>query len=98
MLFDRKGDRPLIPDSTAKLATAAAALKTFGTTHRLTTTTKRSQDTVYLVGGGDTTLMLAYAARGLTLTDTSPNAVHKDFLLAGTGKIRGCDRHLLPGG
>ena len=56
VLFDRKGDRALIPASTAKLATAAAALKTFGTTHRLTTTAKRSQDTVYLVGGGDTTL------------------------------------------
>ena len=56
VLFDRKGDRALIPASTAKLATAAAALKTFGTTHRLTTVTKQSQDTVYLVGGGDTTL------------------------------------------
>lgn len=56
VLFDRKGERPLIPASTAKLATAAAALKTFGTTHRLTTTTKRFQDTIYLVGGGDTTL------------------------------------------
>ncbi len=56
VLFDRRADRALIPASTAKLATAAAALSTFGTTHRLTTTVSQDQGTVYLTGGGDTTL------------------------------------------
>jgi hypothetical protein len=29
------------------------------------------------------------------LYDTSPSAVHRDFLLAGTGKLNACDHHLL---
>lgn len=56
VLFDRRADRALVPASTAKLATAAAALKTFGTAHRLTTTVSQAGGVVYLTGGGDTTL------------------------------------------
>ena len=56
VLFDRRSDRPLIPASTVKLATAAAALHTFGLTHRIATTVSGDGTTVYLTGGGDSTL------------------------------------------
>jgi D-alanyl-D-alanine carboxypeptidase/D-alanyl-D-alanine-endopeptidase (penicillin-binding protein 4) len=46
------------PASTTKLLTALAALTTLGPRHRLTTSTRRVGDTVYLVGGGDPTLSL----------------------------------------
>jgi serine-type D-Ala-D-Ala carboxypeptidase/endopeptidase (penicillin-binding protein 4) len=45
------------PASTTKLITAAAALSTLGPDARLTTRTARVGDTVYLVGGGDPTLV-----------------------------------------
>jgi D-alanyl-D-alanine carboxypeptidase/D-alanyl-D-alanine-endopeptidase (penicillin-binding protein 4) len=61
----RSGDRlwaqdphqPEPPASTTKLMTAAAALSTLGPTFRLTTATRRLGRTVYLVGGGDTTIV-----------------------------------------
>jgi serine-type D-Ala-D-Ala carboxypeptidase/endopeptidase (penicillin-binding protein 4) len=56
-LLDRRGDRPLIPASTTKLATATAALTVLGPTTRLPTIAYRDDTTIYLVGGGDPTLV-----------------------------------------
>ena len=59
VLFTQLAGRPRIPASTAKLATAAAALNVLGTQTRLPTIAYRLEDTVYLVGGGDPTLVRA---------------------------------------
>lgn len=45
------------PASTLKLLTAAAALRTLGPSFRFTTTVRMVGDTLYLVGGGDPTLV-----------------------------------------
>lgn len=60
-LFAQRPDVPVAPASTVKLVTAATALHTFGTDHRLATRTVldsggRGPDRVVLVGGSDTTL------------------------------------------
>ena len=57
VLMDRRGDRPLIPASTTKLATAAAALDVLGPRTRIPTIVRRDGDVLYLVGGGDPTLV-----------------------------------------
>jgi len=57
VLLDRAADRPRIPASTTKLATAAAALSVLGAQTRLPTVAARDGDTVYLVGGGDPSLV-----------------------------------------
>lgn len=57
VLYSRAAGRPRIPASTAKLATAAAALHVLGPQTRLPTIASRDGDTVYLVGGGDPTLV-----------------------------------------
>lgn len=56
VLYDKQGDRPLIPASTVKILTAAAALEALGPKTRLATTTAQAGDVVYLIGGGDATL------------------------------------------
>lgn len=56
-LWSRGADLPEPPASTTKLLTAAAALSTLGPDYRLATTTRRAGRTVYLVGGGDPTLV-----------------------------------------
>ncbi|MFF8383779.1 D-alanyl-D-alanine carboxypeptidase/D-alanyl-D-alanine-endopeptidase [Streptomyces kanasensis] len=57
-LYDRGGAVPMVPASTVKIATAAAALSALGPDHRLTTTVVATPDSraVTLVGGGDPTL------------------------------------------
>lgn len=55
-LMDEEGSRPLIPASTAKILTAAAALEALGPDRRLVTRTTEQADVVYLIGGGDATL------------------------------------------
>jgi D-alanyl-D-alanine carboxypeptidase/D-alanyl-D-alanine-endopeptidase (penicillin-binding protein 4) len=57
VLYQRAPDRPRIPASTTKLATAAAALHVLGPQTRLPTVAYREDTTVYLVGGGDPTLV-----------------------------------------
>jgi D-alanyl-D-alanine carboxypeptidase/D-alanyl-D-alanine-endopeptidase (penicillin-binding protein 4) len=47
----------MAPASTTKLLTAAAALQVLGPDFTLTTTTKKVGNTVYLIGGGDPTLV-----------------------------------------
>lgn len=58
-LFEQRADRPRIPASTAKLATAAAALEVLGAQERIPTIALRDDRTVYLLGGGDPTLARA---------------------------------------
>jgi serine-type D-Ala-D-Ala carboxypeptidase/endopeptidase (penicillin-binding protein 4) len=57
-LWSRGATQPEPPASTTKLLTAAAALSALGPDFRLSTTTRRAGHTVYLVGGGDPTLIL----------------------------------------
>ncbi len=57
VLMDQAAGRPRIPASTTKLATAAAALTVLGPQTRLATVAFRQGGTVYLVGGGDPTLV-----------------------------------------
>ena len=58
LLYGQGADAPVVPASTAKLATAAAALAALGVDTRLRTRTvlDRKTGTVVLVGGGDPTL------------------------------------------
>jgi serine-type D-Ala-D-Ala carboxypeptidase/endopeptidase (penicillin-binding protein 4) len=56
-LWSRGATQPEPPASTTKLLTAAAALTVLGPDYRLATTTRRAGRTVYLVGGGDPTLL-----------------------------------------
>lgn len=65
VLFDSGGTAPLLPASTAKLVTAAAALAAFGPDHTFTTELRAAPPgpggvvtgDVLLVGGGDPTLV-----------------------------------------
>lgn len=72
-LFDRQGSRALIPASTVKILTAAAALEALGPNTRLATRTAQEGDTVYLIGGGDATL---------------PRALQTDSLPQGPASLR----------
>jgi D-alanyl-D-alanine carboxypeptidase/D-alanyl-D-alanine-endopeptidase (penicillin-binding protein 4) len=58
VLWERRGDAPLVPASAAKVLTAAAVLVTRGPNHRIPTqaVAGASPGDVVLVGGGDPTL------------------------------------------
>lgn len=56
-LWSNRPDTPEPPASTTKVLTAAAALRVLGPDYRLATTTRRRGDTVYLIGGGDPTIV-----------------------------------------
>ena len=73
VLFDKQADRALIPASTAKILTAAAALQALGPGTRLATRTARVDTTIYLIGGGDPTL---------------PRALKTDSLPQGPASLR----------
>lgn len=72
-LFDKQASRALIPASTVKILTAAAALEALGPNARLATRTSQQGDTVYLIGGGDATL---------------PRALKTDSLPQGPASLR----------
>lgn len=59
LLFSRAPDQPVIPASTTKLTTAVAALDILGPQTRIPTVASQDGSTVYLVGGGDPTLVRA---------------------------------------
>ena len=54
----RRADEPFLPASTAKLATAVAALDVLGGEHRFATELRLDGDRLYLVGGGDPLLLV----------------------------------------
>jgi len=58
-LFARRADVPLVPASTTKLTTAVAALTVLGPETRIPTVAYTDGRTLYLVGGGDPTLVRA---------------------------------------
>ncbi len=58
-LYSRAADAPRVPASSAKLATAAAALQVLGPGARIPTIVYRDGSTLHLVGGGDPTLVRA---------------------------------------
>ncbi len=66
IVFDKQARRALIPASTVKILTAAAALQALGPNTRLLTRTAQQGNTVYLIGGGDATLPRTLA------TDSAP--------------------------
>ena len=53
VLASRRADEAFLPASTAKIATAVAALEILGGEHRFETSLRLSGDRLYLVGGGD---------------------------------------------
>jgi len=57
ILYDEAADQARIPASVTKLTTAAAALEVLGGETRLATIAARDADTLYLIGGGDPTLV-----------------------------------------
>ncbi|MCL8013752.1 D-alanyl-D-alanine carboxypeptidase/D-alanyl-D-alanine-endopeptidase [Streptomyces sp. AS02] len=65
-LYGEGASEPLVPASTTKIVTAAAALTALGPDHRLTTRTALEPDTkeLVLVGGGDPTLTAREKADG----------------------------------
>ncbi|MBQ0982306.1 D-alanyl-D-alanine carboxypeptidase/D-alanyl-D-alanine-endopeptidase, partial [Micromonospora sp. M61] len=66
-LYDRNGDRRLVPASNTKLMTSTAALELLGPGHRFTTDVRTSgkrragllSGNLYLRGGGDPTMLAA---------------------------------------
>jgi D-alanyl-D-alanine carboxypeptidase/D-alanyl-D-alanine-endopeptidase (penicillin-binding protein 4) len=76
-LYTRDPDTPLIPASTVKLPTAAAALTTLGPAHQLATTAVAGDEPgeVVLVGAGDPTLAIDEAG-------FYPDAARLDLLAA----------------
>ena len=88
--FGEGSDRPVLPASTVKLITAAAALEAAPLETRFRTRVCRNGDTVALIGGGDPSLdvedllALAQAARG-----GADEAVRFTYGPAGsTGRVR----------
>jgi serine-type D-Ala-D-Ala carboxypeptidase/endopeptidase (penicillin-binding protein 4) len=73
VLWDHTGGTPLVPGSTAKLLTTAAALLTLDQTDRLETKVVAGPDagTVVLVGGGDPTLTALPAGKQSVYPDPS---------------------------
>lgn len=57
VLFDRAGDRPLIPASNQKIVTASAALDLLGADYTFRTTVVAAPDRLCLVGEGDPMLL-----------------------------------------
>jgi D-alanyl-D-alanine carboxypeptidase/D-alanyl-D-alanine-endopeptidase (penicillin-binding protein 4) len=82
VLFSRAADVPRIPASTTKLATAAAALEVLGTQTRLATTVHRSGSTIYLVGGGDPTLVRTGGGNPLAGGNASLRSLARDAAAA----------------
>jgi D-alanyl-D-alanine carboxypeptidase/D-alanyl-D-alanine-endopeptidase (penicillin-binding protein 4) len=92
VLWARGVDDAEPPASTTKLFTAAAALLALGPDARLSTTTVRDGSTVYLVGGGDVTIVGTTTPAGVpsypkpaSLADLARQTAHA---LAGSGRVR----------
>lgn len=59
LVYGKNANAVGIPASTLKIITAASVLTALGPNHRVTTNVVRDGKTVYLVGGGDATLVTA---------------------------------------
>ncbi|MGN9792027.1 D-alanyl-D-alanine carboxypeptidase/D-alanyl-D-alanine endopeptidase [Streptomyces sp. OZ13] len=72
-LYGKRAEVPMVPASTVKIATAAAALTALGPDHRIPTTVVAAPDAdaITLVGGGDATLDRARLAELADLTASS---------------------------
>ena len=99
-LYEARSDRPLIPASTLKVLTAAAALTAFGPDVTFTTEVRAANSPVdgviegdlYLVGGGDPLLSTAdYLAtfRNQPQIATSFEAIADAVVAAGVKEVRG---------
>lgn len=96
-LYGREPGRAVVPASTVKIATAAAALSALGPYHRITTVVSASPDgrKLTLVGGGDATLdrkrLATLADR--TAGDLRGRKVRAVTLAYDTSAYRGPDLH-----
>ena len=77
VLFERDAATPRVPASTLKLATSAAALNVLGPQTRIPTVVYRNGATLYLVGGGDPTLVRAKGGDPLAGGSASLKALAK---------------------
>ncbi|GAA2379149.1 D-alanyl-D-alanine carboxypeptidase/D-alanyl-D-alanine endopeptidase [Streptomyces carpaticus] len=91
-LYDRDGDRRLMPASTTKLLTASAALDILGPDHRFRTEVLRTRDgDLYLRGTGDPVLLpgelddLAAEVAAAGITHVPGDLVADDTLFTGPG-------------
>ena len=103
LVVSRDADAPVLPASTMKLVTAAAALRTFGPQHRFTTTARVAAPVVdgtltgdlYLVGGGDPALgtpaygTQIYPARPRTHLEDLADAITAAGIRHITGRVVG---------
>ena len=85
VLASRRVDEAFLPASTAKIATAIAALEILGGEHRFETALQLSGDRLYLVGGGDPLLavedLMSLARAGVEAGLTEAAFFYDDSLL-----------------
>jgi serine-type D-Ala-D-Ala carboxypeptidase/endopeptidase (penicillin-binding protein 4) len=91
MLWSRDPTRSEPPASTTKLLTAAAALTALGPNGHLVTSTRRDGNTVYLVGGGDPTLLRDASS---FVSPTYPQPASLAALARNTAKALGTTRRV----
>ncbi|MCY3672596.1 MAG: D-alanyl-D-alanine carboxypeptidase [Alphaproteobacteria bacterium] len=91
VLASRRADEAFLPASTAKIATAVAALEILGGEHRFETSLRVSGDRLYLVGGGDPLLavedLMSLARAGAEAGIGRARFFHDDSLLAPAAEI-----------
>ena len=91
VLVSRRADEAFLPASTAKIATAIAALEILGGEHRFETTLQRSGDRLYLVGGGDPLLavedLMSLARAGVEAGLAEAEFYYDDSLLPHASEI-----------
>ncbi len=91
VLAARRPDEAFLPASTAKLATALAALEILGGAHRFETSLRLAGDRLYLVGGGDPLLavedLMSLAQAGVEAGLRQARFFYDDSLLARSAEI-----------
>lgn len=91
VLASQRADEAFLPASTAKIATAVAALEILGAEHRFETSLRLSGDRLYLVGGGDPLLavedLMSLARAGVEAGIRQARFFHDDSLFAPAAEI-----------
>lgn len=91
VLASRRADEAFLPASTAKIATAIAALDILGAGHRFETSLRLAGDRLYLVGGGDPLLavedLMALARAGADAGLAEARFFYDDSLLMRADRI-----------